>query len=134
MRKERTTRLETRLSQADRERFIALAQARGVTLTELLREAARFYLDHHNDPAQAKKNNNIERRLKAIETRYASILVRVELDMAHIEAIMSSRIEAGKRRETMEVASRVAVKHFNKKLEGVAGELKQTLLSMTGED
>jgi hypothetical protein len=127
----RTKLLTTRLCRADLERFEALVKARNIKATELAREALVFYLDNHPGGAQALQENKIERRLKSIEDRYASLLVRIGIDVATMAALMSSRIAAGQRKETMEVAYRVATKHFNKKLEGVAQELKNNLSRMT---
>ena len=128
----RTKCLRTRLCRADLERFETLVKARNVTSTELAREALIFYLDNHPAGAHDLQESKIERRLKAIEDRYASLLVRIGIDVSTMTALMSSRIEASKRKETMDTAYRVATKHFNKKLEGVARELKESLSKMAG--
>jgi hypothetical protein len=55
------------------------------------------------------------------------LLVRIGIDTGTIMALLSSRIEKNKRTEVMDSCYRISVQHFNKKLEGVAKEMKQNL-------
>lgn len=88
------------------------------------------YLDNHQTDVEDRRELKIERRLKAIENRYASLLVRIGLDTGTIMALLASRIEKGKRTEVMDSCYRISTQHFNKKLEGVAREMKQDLSKM----
>jgi len=125
--KKQGPKIETRLAPETYQRFLALLEERKITAAELGREAILFYLDHHQTTRDDRRESKLERRLKAIEDRYASLLVRVGIDVGTIMALMSSRIDQTKRKEVLDNCYQVSVKHFNKKLEGVAREMKQQL-------
>ncbi len=122
--------IATKLRAVDLSRFETACALSGKTKTELAREAILKYLDELESGQTAARDSQIEKRLKAIEDRYAGLLVRVGLDVGTLVALMSSRIQDPKqRRELMDNCYRTSVKHFNKKLEGVARDMKQTLSS-----
>jgi hypothetical protein len=124
----RTPTIETRLQAVDNGRFEMACSLSGKTKTELAREAILRYLDELENGQADARDTKIEKRLKAIEDRYAGLLVRVGLDVGTLVALMSSRIQDPKqRRDLMDNCYRTSVKHFNKKLEGVARDMKQTL-------
>jgi len=54
-------------------------------------------------------------------------MVRVDLDVGNLVALMSSRVPEKERRELMDNCYRTSVRHFNKKPEGVARDMKQPL-------
>lgn len=126
----RTPTIETKLQAADYGRFEMACSLSGKTKTEVAREAILRYLDDLERGQSDARDTKIEKRLKAIEDRYAGLLVRVGLDVGTLVALMSSRIQDPKqRRDLMDNCYRTSVKHFNKKLEGVARDMKQTLSS-----
>jgi hypothetical protein len=127
MQKKPSPKIETRLTAGDHKRFLALAEEKKVSMAELSREAILAYLDTHQTETEDRRETKVERRLKAIEDRYASLLVRIGIDTGTIMALLSSRIEKNKRTEVMDSCYRISVQHFNKKLEGVAKEMKQNL-------
>jgi hypothetical protein len=115
------------LQAADHGRFEMACSLTGKTRTEVARTAILRYLDELESGQLATRDGKIEKRLKAMEDRYASLLVRVGLDVGTLVALMSSRIPAKERRELMDNCYKASVQHFNKKLEGVARDMKQTL-------
>ena len=123
----RTPTIATKLQPTDHGRFETACNLTGKTKTELAREAILRYIDQIERGQTETHDTKIEKRLKAIEDRYASLLVRVGLDVGTLVALMSSRIPAKDRRELMDTCYKVSVQHFNKKLEGVARDMKQTL-------
>ena len=131
MTRKQSPKIETRLTATDHKRFLQLAEERKLSMAELSREAVLFYLDNHQTSVEDKRETKVERRLKAIEDRYASLLVRIGLDTGTIMALLSSRIESAKRTEVMDSCYRISVRHFNKKLEGVAKDMKQSLSGKT---
>lgn len=133
MQKKPSPKIETRLTAADHKRFRDLASERNLSMAELSREAILAYLDGHQTAQEDRRETKVERRLKAIEDRYASLLVRIGIDTGTIMALLSSRIESTKRTEVMDSCYRISVRHFSKKLDGVAGELKQKLSKMPTE-
>jgi hypothetical protein len=127
MTRKQSPKIETRLTATDHKRFLQLAEEKKVSMAELSREAILAYLDNHQTETEDRRETKVERRLKAIEDRYASLLVRIGIDTGTIMALLSSRIESSKRTEVMDSCYRISVRHFNKKLEGVAKEMKQSL-------
>jgi histidinol phosphatase-like PHP family hydrolase len=126
----RTPKIATKLQPADHQRFEIACNLTGKTKTELAREAILRYIDQIERGQTESHDSKIEKRLKAMEDRYASLLVRVGLDVGTLVALMSSRIPAKDRRELMDTCYKVSVQHFNKKLEGTARDMKQSLSAM----
>ncbi len=127
MQKKPNPKIETRLTPADHKRFQTLSEERKMTMAELAREIILGYLDGQQTGAEVIRESKIERRMRAIEDRYASLLVRIGIDTGTIMALLSSRIDPSKRKEVLDTCYQVSVRHFNKKLEGVAREMKQEL-------
>jgi hypothetical protein len=99
----------------------------GRSKTEFAREAILRYLDELERGQVDVRETKIEKRLRLMEERYASLMVRVGLDVGTLVALMSSRVPEKERRELMDNCYRTSVRHFNKKLEGVARDMKQFL-------
>ena len=123
----RSPTVETRMLVQDYERLEFVCKMAGKTKTEFVREAVLRSLDDVERGIHDARETKIEKRLKAIEDRYAGLLVRVGIDVGTLLALMSSRIPAKDRKETMDNCYSVAVKRFNKKIEGALKDMKQTL-------
>jgi hypothetical protein len=124
-------KIQTRLAPEDRRRFQDLCDERNITMSEFAREIILGYLDGHRTQAEEHRESKIERRLKTIEDRYASLLVRIGIDTGTMMALLSSRIDPSKRKEILDTCYQVSVRHFHKKLEGVSKEMKQQLSEMS---
>ena len=120
-----TKKLETRLATQDLKRFEQLVVSTGKSRPQLLREAMLEYMDRQEQGVIDERESRLEKRLKAIEDRYASLLVRVGLDVGTTLALLSSRIDPKQRRQLLDNCYKTSVQHFNKKLEGAARDLKQ---------
>lgn len=120
-------KIQTRLAPESHRKFMEMVKERRTTVADLGREAILFYMEQHQTQADERRDSRLERRLKTIEDRYASLLVRIGIDTGTIMALLSSRIDPAKRREILDNCYRTSVKHFNQKLEGVAREMKVQL-------
>jgi hypothetical protein len=124
-------KIETRLAPMDHRKFQELCEDRNMTMSELAREIILEYMEGHATRAEEYRESRIDRRLTSIENRYAALLVRIGIDTGTIMALLSSRIDPSKRKEVLDTCYQVSVRHFNKKLEGVAREMKRDLGEMS---
>jgi len=126
-----TTKLETRLNQEDRARFEELVKRRGITRTELVREALIFYLDNHESEEEAaklaKRDKVIADSLKSIENRFASLIVRLGIDLESLYALLWASSPKENREELFEKCYRVGQERFRRKLSNLEQEFKGSL-------
>ncbi|MGH2507823.1 MAG: hypothetical protein ACRDHZ_10550 [Ktedonobacteraceae bacterium] len=76
--------MEIRLTAADQLRFDNYCGSFGKTKTELAREAVRYWLEHQDKKIVDKRETMLEARMKKMEDRLASIVMRATIDVGVI--------------------------------------------------
>ncbi len=122
--------LVTRLSEPDLIRFRELAAAQKIGYSELLRQAALFYMDNYD---QAKKNeleSVYAQQRKADTNRICAMLGKIGLEV-HTQIEFLRRMEGGDAmvRDCMSVAAKRLDKSLDNEAEKIKEKMKKVIES-----
>jgi hypothetical protein len=126
MRPKRTPTIATKLHPADHIKFEQFSRLEGKTKTELARDAILHYMRSRETDLTDERDSLLEKRLKKMEDRIASLLVKVGLDTATLYALFWTRSERETRRELFQDCYAMAVKRMKKRLGEQGEQLKQS--------
>jgi hypothetical protein len=124
MRPKRTPTIATKLSPADHIRFEQFSRLEGRSKTELARDAILHYMRIREAGITDERDNVLEKRLKKMEDRIASLLVKVGLDTATLYALLWTRSDRDTRQELFQECYAMAVKRMKKRLSEQGEHLK----------
>jgi len=123
--------IEFRLLAESHERFDSLCQVKGKKRSELAREAVGWYLDNQDKLAADSRETLLEKRMKRMEDRLASLMARTAIDVGTILCLMYRTIDQNmsdkERDETFLWAYNTAVGRLKKKLEGQAADVQEVI-------
>jgi hypothetical protein len=129
-----TPKIETRLSIESYRRFDELSRARGKTRTEVAREALLLFLDHEDKLREDSRESVLEKRMRKMEDRMASLMVRTAIDVGMVFNLMYRNMDPENRADAIAWAYNGAVERLKKKLEGQAAELKDIVKEPDAKD
>ena len=133
-----TPKIETRLSIESYRRFDELSRTRGKTRTEVAREALLLFLDHEDKLREDNRESVLEKRMRKMEERLASLMARTAIDVGTIFSLMYRNIDRSmsekERDEMVTWAYNVAVARLKKKLEGQAADVKEAMQALDVKD
>lgn len=126
--RKQVTTIYTSLTAEDSHQFDAIVRMKGLTRTEVAREALRYYIAHQEELEEEQRDSKLERRLKKIEDRLAGIMARVGIDVGVIYTLMWRNMPPDRREDQLKSAYTQAVDRLKKKAPGldtVARDLMQ---------
>lgn len=127
--------LETKLLKTDLERFRQVASAQGKTSAQLLRDIALEYLDSYDKKAEIKewheRDKVMAEALRRIENRFASIIVRLGIDLESLYFLLWTNSDKATRHKLFEKCYQHGQRRFSRKLDGLDLELKKALAPLT---
>lgn len=110
------TSLATKISKSDQLRLEQICQLENKTKAEVLREALRYYMDRKETNLLDERDSLLEKRIKRMEDRLASLMVKVGLDVGTLHQLFWSRADQDGRDELFTQCYISAVKRLKKKL------------------
>lgn len=120
----------TRLTEKAYQRLEELRKKDGITQAEIVRRAILTYLKGNQTAVEEHLTDRFEKRLKAIEDRFAGLLVRIGFDIGTIYSVLYARTDQEIRDKLFDRCYQLSVRRFNQKLKAVAGDLKVQLADM----
>ncbi len=129
-----TPKIETRLSIESYRRFDELSRARGKTRTEVAREALLLFLDHEDKVREESRETLLEKRLRKMEERMASLQARIAIDVGVMYQLMYRNMDPKDRDDAMAWAYSTSVTRLKKRLEGQAAEIKEQMQKLDETD
>ncbi len=128
---DRKNLLTTRLSEADMVRFRELALANRVTFSELLRDAALFYMENYEQAKAEKVEGIYAQQLKASTNRICGLMAKSAIEVHAILEVMR-QVDGGEQmvRDALSVSS----KRLNKGLEKEEQRVRDKMAKIVGVD
>ncbi len=128
---DRKNLLTTRLAEADMVRFRELALANRVTFSELLRDAALFYMENY-EMAKAEKVEGIyAQQLKSSTNRICGLMAKSAIEVHAILEVLR-RVDGGE--EMVKDALSVSSKRLNKGLEKEEQRVRDKMAKIVSTD
>ena len=128
---DRKNLLTTRLAEADMIRFRELALANKTTYSELLREAALFYLAHYEQAKRDELEGVYSQQLKASTNRICGLMAKTAIEVHAILEVLR-RVDGGD--EMVKDAMSVAAKRLNKGLEKEEQKIKEQMAKVVNTE
>lgn len=131
-----TSTIETRLTKADLERFRRKAREQGKTHAQLLRDITLAYLDRSESATEeekesarlAERDKLIVDGMKAIENRFATLMVRLGIDLESMYVLLWDLVAKNPERQKMfDRAYDVGSDRFRRKLKGLERKYRDSL-------
>ena len=131
---DRKNLLTTRLAEADMVRFRELALANRVTFSELLRDAALFYMDNY-DQAKAEKVEGVyAQQLKGSTNRICGLMAKTAIEVHAILEVLR-RVDGGDQlvQDALSVSSKRIGKGLEKEEERVREQMTKVVSAEGGK-
>lgn len=125
-------RITTRLVDEDNTRFMRAVISSRTTVSQLARDAIRFYLDQLDAGLIAERENKLEVRIKKMEDRLAGLLARANIDVGVIINLMYARMNSQTREEEIKVAHSKSAQRLRRKAQ-VIEDLKELYITDKSE-
>jgi len=123
--------IEFRLLAESHAKFDSLCQVKGKKRSELAREAVGWYLDNQDKLGADSRESILEKRMRKMEERLASLMARTAIDVGTMLSLMYRTIDQNmtdkERDETFVWAYNTAVARLKKKLEGQAADVQEVI-------
>lgn len=126
-RKPETNVVHTRLSPVDMERLKNVARGQSRSHSEIVREAVRRYLDQCDEEVIEFQETKIERRLKRLEDRLASLLARLGMDIGIVYNFLWHQSDPETRRQLFDKCYKDARARLANKLDVIEDDFKELL-------
>ncbi|OYV48381.1 MAG: hypothetical protein B7X10_03150, partial [Burkholderiales bacterium 21-58-4] len=110
-----------------------IAQAKKVTISELFRDGMQWYLANQDKLIADNRESVLEKRLKKMEDRMASLMARTAIDVGLVFHLMYLNMNKETRDADIAWAYNSAVGRLKKKLEGQAADVKESMKESTKE-
>lgn len=121
---DRKSLLTTRLAEPDLIRFRELAIAREQTYSELLRDAALFYMDHYDQAKRDELEGVYAQQLKASTNRICGLMAKTGIEVHAIIEFLR-RMDGGP--QLVQECLALATKRLDKGLEKEAERVKESM-------
>jgi hypothetical protein len=128
---DRRNLLTTRLAEGDMIRFRELAQANKTTYSELLREAALFYMDHYDQAKRDEMEGVYAQQLKGSTNRICGLMAKTAIEVHAILEVLR-RVDGGD--ELVKDAMSVASKRLNKGLEKEEQKIREQMTNIVSAE
>ncbi|MCA9815914.1 MAG: hypothetical protein KC652_12420 [Cyanobacteria bacterium HKST-UBA01] len=125
-------RVETRLTPKDYIQFVKEAERRGLSKSQLARDAICSHLDRLRVGESDEKDSKLILEVRKSTERLASLLARIAIDVGTILNLMYSRMGKETRDQDISMAEGRAIKRMRRKLEGEENKLKEALKKEMG--
>lgn len=131
-----TSTIETRLTKTDLERFRNKAKQQGKTHAQLLRDITLGYLNQAEATTEsdkeaarlAERDKIIAAGLKSIENRFATLLVRLGIDLEAMYVLLWTTAKDNPDRQALfDKCYEVGSGRFRRKLKGLEVKMKESL-------
>ncbi len=115
----RTASISYRLTSTDQIRLDELCGMEKKTRPEVTRDAMLWYLDNREKLAEDMRQSKLEKRIKHMEDRLASLLSKANLDLGTLVQIMFNKMGGteAEKTEAFKKARRQSVKRLRTKLQ-----------------
>lgn len=125
-------RITTRLVTEDNTRFMRAVMSSRSTVSQLARDAIRYYLDQIDAGLLAERENKLELRIKKMEDRLAGLLARANIDVGVIINLMYARMNSQTREEEIKTAHNKSALRLRRKAQ-VIEDLKELYMTDKSE-
>lgn len=126
-RKPSSTVVHSRLSEVDYQRFKEQVVSQKISESQLVREAIRRYLDYADRQAIDHGESKIERRLKRMEDRLASLLARLGLDIGIVYQFLWHQSDPDTRTQLFNMCYKDSKNRLSGKMDKIEDEFKQLI-------
>lgn len=123
----RSTVVHSRLSEVEHERFKAMAKSQNITESQLLRDAIRRYLDQADQQVLDYQESKVERRLKRMEDRLASLLARLGIDVGIVYQFLWNQSDPETRGQLFNKCYKDSRNRLAGKLDKIEDEFKELI-------
>ena len=128
---DRKSLLTTRLAEPDLVRFRELAMTRKESYSELLREAALFYMDHYDQARRDELEGVYAQQLKSSTNRICGLMAKTGIEVHAIIEFLR-RMDGGP--ELVQECLGLASKRLDKGLEREAEKVKERMAKVVNSD
>ena len=125
-------KIETRLTPKDYIQFVKEAERRGLSKSQLARDAICNHLDRIRRGERDEKDTLLVKELRKSTERLASLLARIAIDVGTILNLLYSRMGKETRDQDLIMAEGRSVKRIRKKLEGEESKLQEAIKKEMG--
>lgn len=123
----KVTTIYTSLSGDEQMTFDAVARSKGLSRSELAREAIRYFLQRQDQLDNEVRDSKIDQRLKKMEDRLAGLMARTAIDVGVMYTLMWRNLP-GNREEQLTSAYTQAVNRLKKKMSDADAQVKEELM------
>lgn len=122
-----STVVHSRLSEVDYQRLKEQVKAQKVSESHLVREAIRRYLDYADKQALDHGETKVERRLKRMEDRLASLLARLGVDIGIVYQFLWHQSDPETRNQLFNKCYKDSRNRLAGKLDKIETEFKELI-------
>ena len=130
----RLTTVSTSLVPEEAKKIKELAQAKNLSVSELCREGMQWYLANQDKQEIDNRETLLEKRMRKMEERMASLMAKIGIDAGMIIHILYRNMDKEKRNDVIAWAYNSAVARLRKKLGGQAIEIKEQMAKADDKD
>lgn len=122
-----STVIHSRLSEVDYQRMKEQVKAQKISESQLVREAIRRYLDYAERQALDNAESKVERRLKRMEDRLASLLARLGVDIGIVYQFLWNQSDPDTRGPLFNKCYKDSRNRLAGKLDKIESEFKELI-------
>ncbi len=126
--------IEFRLLPNDHIKFDDVCRVKGKKRSEVAREAIVWYLENQEKLSAEIRESALEKRIRKMEERMASLMARTAIDVGMVFHILYRNMDKEKREDIIAWAYNSAVARLKKKLEGQAAEVREQMQKLDDKD